>query len=213
MPRSANCGRLMPPGAAFCPVFSGAFTVRFVTFSVVNHVVPNGAGSCADFGPFSGHFHRPNRLLHDHQLYRGSPRSLDPEQAFTYNLGMIASLGPDLPGCSSLRHASGIERVGVATALPSLDFTPGVRRRVLGGRLSQTERSSAHRQMAGRQCTVAKFCDKLLQVDSGKEQDRLVCFQQILVDRMQVAKHHVTTVIGIATEVVLQVEGVGQSIA
>ena len=35
MPRSANCGRLMPPGAAFCPVFGGAFTVRFVTFSVV----------------------------------------------------------------------------------------------------------------------------------------------------------------------------------
>ena len=35
VPRSANCGRLMPPGAAFCPVFSGAFTVRFVTFSVV----------------------------------------------------------------------------------------------------------------------------------------------------------------------------------
>ena len=27
--------RLMPPGAAFCPVFGGAFTVRFVTFSVV----------------------------------------------------------------------------------------------------------------------------------------------------------------------------------
>ena len=25
----------MPPGAAFCPVFGGAFTVRFVTFSVV----------------------------------------------------------------------------------------------------------------------------------------------------------------------------------
>ena len=25
----------MPPGAAFCPVFSGAFTVRFVTVSVV----------------------------------------------------------------------------------------------------------------------------------------------------------------------------------
>ena len=23
----------MPPGAAFCPVFGGAFTVRFVTFS------------------------------------------------------------------------------------------------------------------------------------------------------------------------------------
>ena len=35
VPRSANCGRLMPPGAAFCPVFGGAFTVRFVTFSVV----------------------------------------------------------------------------------------------------------------------------------------------------------------------------------
>ena len=35
MPRSANCGWLMPPGAAFCPVFGGAFTVRFVTFSVV----------------------------------------------------------------------------------------------------------------------------------------------------------------------------------
>ena len=35
MPRSANCGRLMPPGAAFCPVFGGAFTVQFVTFSVV----------------------------------------------------------------------------------------------------------------------------------------------------------------------------------
>ena len=23
--------------------------------------MPNGAGSCADFGPFSGHFHRPKR--------------------------------------------------------------------------------------------------------------------------------------------------------
>ena len=31
-----------------------------------------GPAQCADFGPFSGHFHRPNRLLHDHQLYRGS---------------------------------------------------------------------------------------------------------------------------------------------
>ena len=31
----ANCGRLMPPGAALCPAFGGAFTVRFVTFSVV----------------------------------------------------------------------------------------------------------------------------------------------------------------------------------
>ena len=28
-PRSANCGRLMPPGTAVCPVFGGAFTVRF----------------------------------------------------------------------------------------------------------------------------------------------------------------------------------------
>ena len=44
VPRSANCGRLMPPGAAFCPVFGGAFTVRFVIFSALI-AAPNYTGS------------------------------------------------------------------------------------------------------------------------------------------------------------------------
>ena len=59
----------------------------------------------------------------------------------------------------------------------------------------------------------AWLCDKLLKIDSGKEKNCLVRFQQILVDFLQVTKHHVTTVIGISAEVVLQVEGVYQSIA
>ena len=68
--------------------------------------------------------------------------------------------------------------------------------------------------MADRQqCAILLLCNKILKVDSGKEQDCLGCIQQILVDCLQVAKHHVTTIIGIAAEVVLQVEGVCQSIA
>ena len=48
MPRSANCGRLMPPGAAFCPVFGGAFTVRFVIFSASSKTSNNtSAGGAA----------------------------------------------------------------------------------------------------------------------------------------------------------------------
>ena len=30
----------MPPGAAFCPVVGGAFTVRFVTFNLFLHRLP-----------------------------------------------------------------------------------------------------------------------------------------------------------------------------
>ena len=61
-------------------------------------------------------------------------------------------------------------------------------------------------------CTGARL-ELIISVGSGKKPERFVCFQQIVVDRLQVAKHHVTTIIGIATEVVMQVEGVCQSIA
>ena len=70
-----------------------------------------------------------------------------------------------------------------------------------------------YRQMAARQCTIAILCNKLLQVDSGKEQNCLVSSQQVLVYCFQVAQHHLPTIIGIAAQVVLQVEGVRQSIA
>ena len=51
VPRSANCGRLMPPGAAFCPVFGGAFTVRFVIFSASSQTSNNtSAGGAAHRG-------------------------------------------------------------------------------------------------------------------------------------------------------------------
>ena len=57
--------------------------------------------------------------------------------------------------------------------------------------------------MASRQWKVGKLYGKLLYVDSRKEQDCLVCFQYVLVDRLQISEHHVTTVIGIEADVML----------
>lgn len=57
--------------------------------------------------------------------------------------------------------------------------------------------------MAARKCTIALLRNEPIKVNTGKEQDGLVCFQQLFVNRLQVTEHHVTTMIGIATEVVL----------
>ena len=95
MPSSANCGRLMPPGAAFCPVFSGAFTVRFVTFSVV-------MGDGTDLNVTAAIGNRGATLVsqaspglpvhwHDHNVHaylvEGTTDFLDAETGIRYNVG------------------------------------------------------------------------------------------------------------------------------
>ena len=63
--------------------------------------------------------------------------------------------------------------------------------------------------MAARKCAIALLRNEPLKVNTGKEKDGHVCLQQLFVNRLQVTDHHVTTMIGIATEVVLQEERVG----
>ena len=91
----------MPPSAAFCPVFGGAFTVRFVTFSVVmgdgNDLNVMRRPSCA-----------PKLVMLAHTDVDPVAPQLNPSPLFyshTYEKGIIAASPQRQPPISQIDPA------------------------------------------------------------------------------------------------------------